>query len=704
MQKETYQHRRPLQHHPVSFDPEISRIAIVPEYEDYDVLIQPHQELKLEQAEQFLLGLSGLECPISWTIFVVNTGENTKFNSQFSVAPQDRNVLSWALKTYYEGMELIPGTNMYKVLLANILNNGDYYRQCGFGLYDFHCLRNNFLWSNRRLFGASGVLKMGEAIFQNIILYPDMEGESIASKFWVSIRYGIVARGEKKDKLQKALFGDENAFYTFSDYRRHGFSWAKIWDMLIRNKVYRQGFTIPIKQLSPFALLVWSTQGFKKAGISIRELQGNKPHPDLFTGIPVGYSLYDTTEQVICIPYKYIETSSIYTCGTLGSGKTTFIEHILSHLYRDATGRFSTLVLDYSHDLIDRLLGMFDPSKLDDAVYYDPVKSPFNCNIIQGHSPKEIVSFLARMVEARSDYSLSLNAAELIKWAVKAHSKCESPVTIRHLKAFIADEEYRKEIVRYNPDPEVADFIDNILPKIPDVSYAAALSKLGRFLEEPLFSSTCQSINCMDFPRLFSERKHVLANLSGLTFEEVADLGTILFTHASNAAFMKKYSTSDVKVRIVMDEFHTYYHMNLVDKGLNQGRKYNLALFLSHQSVFGQLDPKTIQNIAGAAKIRVCFRVKAQDALFMSSLFGVLPDELANLNMYEAYLQVDNYPAVKIRTLNPLQSNNDIRQQIITLSQEKFGGSTINRIDPYDLLKKERTTTQKRKGREYDEL
>ena len=88
----------------------------------------------------------------------------------------------------------------------------------------------------------------------------------------------------------------------------------------------------------------------------------------------------------------------------------------------------------------------------------------------------------------------------------------------------------------------------------------------------------------------------------------------------------------------------------------------------------------------------------------MSSLFGVLPDELANLNMFEAYLQVDNYPAVKIRILNPLQSNNDIRQQIITLSQEKFGGSPINHIDPYDLLKKERTTTQTRKGREYDEL
>ncbi|MBT4482604.1 MAG: ATP-binding protein [Candidatus Latescibacteria bacterium] len=695
-------HSRPIQCLPVSLNPDISRFEVIPRYEHFNVLIQSGQSMKPEQAGLLLIGLSGLVYPLTWNIFLVNTCENITVNSQFSVSQQDRSLLVSALAASFPGSELVPGSNILKVLLANIFSNKEYYRQCELELCDLHGLRKNNQWSNTRLFGVAAALGPGEAVFQNVIVHPGKCNNGKVKAFYASFRYCIVTGKGRKETFRKALFREDDGFYTMADYQRLGFSWPKMLDMLINKRVYRKALLVSIKQLSPYFIVPWNAPSFKKAGITIQELQGNKPHPDLYNGLEVGYSLYDNSGRVICIPYELFTKSNVYACGMRGAGKTAFLERLLFPMLNKQVKNISTLIIDYKHELIDRLLGMFDLSMLDSVVYYAPVNSPFMCNIIQGLSTKELVSFLARMVEVRHEHGLTSNAAELLKWAARAHGHNDSAVTIRHLKAFIADEDYRKTVVQRNPDPDVSDFINNILPKIPDVSYAAAFSKLESFLNEPLFSSTCQGENRLDFPSIFSDGKHVLAELSGLTIEEIADIGTCLFTHASNAAFFRKYDTDEVNVRIVMDEFHSYFHKTLVDKVLNQGRRYNIGLFLAHQSIFGQIDPKTIQNIVGAVKIRICFRVKARDALFMSSLFGVPADELANLNNFEAYLQIDNYPSVKIKTLPPIESSDKIRLQLIELSRAKYGASKIDHINPFDLFEKE-SITQTHK-REYEEF
>ncbi|MBT4482547.1 MAG: hypothetical protein HOC71_02595 [Candidatus Latescibacteria bacterium] len=697
-------HDRPIQRFPANLNPEMSRLSPIPVYGNYNVLIQSGQSMRPEQAELFLKSLSGLVYPLSWSIFAVNNGENISVSSQYSVSAQDSALLTSALAASLQGSALVRGTNIHEVLLANIITNENYYRECELELCDIHGLGKKHHWSNNRIFGVASALGQGEALFQDINVFPGQHFRGVAKAFYSSICYGIVAGKGRKERFRKALFGEDEDFYTLSDYFRLGFSWKKIMDMLINKRVYRKALLVPLNHLVPYFVVPWNSPSYKKAGVTIQELQGNKPHPDLYTGLEVGYSLYDNSGRVICIPTDYMGNGSVYICGMTGAGKTALLERLLYPFFNHASKKYSTVVIDYKHELIDHLLGMFDQSTLDSVVYYAPVKFPFKCNIIQGLSTKELVSFLARMVEVRHEYGLTSNAAELLKWAAIAHGQNDSEVTIRHLKAFIADEDYRKAVVRRNPDPEVSDFLKNILPVIPDVSYAAAFSKLESFLSEPLLSSTCQDENRLDFPGLFSEGKHILAELSGLTYEEIADIGTCLFTHASNAAFFRKYDTDDVSVRIVMDEFHTYYHEQLLNNLLNQGRRYNIFSFLAHQSVYGQIDPKTIQNIVGAAKIRICFRVRARDAMFMSSLFGVPAEDLANLNKFEAYLQIDNYPAVKIKTLPPIESSDEIRRQAIELSLMKYGASKIDCIDPYDLFNNESTSQTTANKREYDDF
>lgn len=70
----------------------------------------------------------------------------------------------------------------------------------------------------------------------------------------------------------------------------------------------------------------------------------------------------------------------------------------------------------------------------------------------------------------------------------------------------------------------------------------------------------------------------------------------------------------------------------------------------------------------------------------MSKVLGVPAEELVNLEKYHAFLKVDTLPAVKIRTLEPPQSHDEITKKVIENSMKKYGAKIIESINPFDLF------------------
>ena len=223
MSEEKNKHQRPLHRFPVPLNSDKSRFEIVPRIEHFNVMTRPGQAMRSEQADTFLLALSGLVHWLSWTVFAVNTGENIAVNSQFSVSEQDSSLLTSALAASFPASDFARGNNIYQVLLANIVTNREHYRQCELELCDIHELQKKDHWSNTRLFGVASALDPGEALFQDVIAFPAQYERGIATAFNTSIRYGIVTSKGLKEKFRKALFGEDEEFYTLSDFMRQGF-------------------------------------------------------------------------------------------------------------------------------------------------------------------------------------------------------------------------------------------------------------------------------------------------------------------------------------------------------------------------------------------------------------------------------------------------------------------------------------------------
>ncbi|MFC1606873.1 type IV secretory system conjugative DNA transfer family protein [Candidatus Latescibacterota bacterium] len=703
MNKLISQHQRPLQRILVPLNPALSRHKPFPELDHYNVLLPPGKGIRPEQAEIFLRNTKGLEYQLSWVIFVVNTGECVTVHSQLSAAPNDATLLESLLNLAFPEITLEQGIDIFKVLLGNLFRNEEMYRQYEFELCDFNDLKRNMLWTNFRLLAVGRALMPGEAIFQDISIAPDNDDTASFQHVMASLRYGFVARKGRMKNIKNALLGTEENYYSWADFRRMGYTWKHLWKLLCGRKICRKGFKTTPKNLKSYFIIPWTPPAYKTAGMKSQEVYGNKPHPDLYSGIPIGYSLYDNSQKTICIPFEFARSSSWWFVGKTGFGKSSAIENIAHYYMNSSPWKRSLMVIDYKYDLVDRLMGMVNTDRLDEVVRYAPAKSSFHCNIIQGLPVKELVTILARTVEARHEYGLTSNVVSLLQWSARALHKWSDSITLRHIKAFVADKKFRDEVLNHNPDPEVFDYVTNILPNIPQTSRSALFTKCELFLNKPLINATCQKENLLNLAELFSEEKLVFADLSELTQEEISDIGTCLFAHATLAAFNKKYSTQDITVRIIMDEFQNIYHPALFSQLLSQGRAFNLSVLAASQGVFGQLDRKTAQNVAGNTGVRLCFRLEEkEDVQFLSYLLKVPPMELTSLEKYEAYLQVGTYPAVKIRTLPPVQFNQQIRDQAVKASDLKYKASEIDNIDPYKLF--DESQQKPFEKREYDEI
>jgi len=656
----------------------------------------------------FLSEMPVSEYPVECTVMARHTGDHIDITTQFTMVQENLPILEAALQRAAPGCQLNTCVDMITEQVLSIISNPEHFRDdFELEVLDLNSLKNISKKSNLNFISTAAGLRPGEILMRDIVFLKDADHNKAPGRFRCAVRYLIVCQKGRRDQLLKSAVGskviEQEDFLSWDDYRKRGIPPKAIIDMFVLRRVHRAGFLTSAKELGPLFSLPWAAKTYKSIGIRTNELKGHKPHPELSSGLLVGYSLYDLSETPIHIPLKYLK-SSIYLVGETQYGKSTFIEIIARFLMRMLDPLYTLLVIERKGELAEHLLGLVPEKRLNDLVNYFPSKSAFYCNILDvcedPRSSAEFVSSFARSMETRHSWGVTPTAAFLFWSAIRALRDWGERVTLRHIKAFIADWRFRNEVLEKTKDPEVKDFVTNILPQILPASKTAVYNKLQIFLEKPLLSSTCQPKNLLKFNRLLKLACLIVANLSGLTYEQAADLGTFIFTRAASAAV--QLDPSDRIGRwftMIIDEFQEFINPSVLNSLLTQGRSSNINLIIAHQTLEGQLSQETVSTVLGNCPVKGCFRLAYWDARIMSSVLEVPASELANLEPYQAYLKVGVLPAVKIHTLEPPVVNEDIARKAVELSRRKFGAPVIDSIDPFALFDPPQKTTGQKKPR-----
>jgi len=315
--------------------------------------------------------------------------------------------------------------------------------------------------------------------------------------------------------------------------------------------------------------------------------------------------------------------------GGTGTGKSTLL---FSMIQQDITNGEGVAVLDPHGDLIDRVLGIIPPERVNDVVLLDPADEQFVIpfNILSAHSDFEkqllasdLVSVFQRLSTSWGDQMNSV-----FQNAVLAFLESREGGTLADLRRFLLDAQWRERFLQTVDDPDVRYYWKRAFPQLGGGrSIGPIITRLETFLSpKPIRCMVAQRENRLDFRAMMDGGKIFLARLpQGLIGRENAFLlGSLIMTKLQQMA-MSRARVPESRRRpfyCYMDEFHHFITPSLTEV-LSGARKYGLGLVLAHQEL-KQLDRD--KDVASAvlsnAFTRIVFRVGDADARALADGFA----------------------------------------------------------------------------------
>lgn len=345
-------------------------------------------------------------------------------------------------------------------------------------------------------------------------------------------------------------------------------------------------------------------------------------------GVCVGINQHGgETSEVWLHPAQRVRHCHIL--GGTGTGKSTLL---FSMIRQDILNGEGIAVLDPHGDLIDRVLGVIPPARMNDVVLLDPADEQFVIpfNILSAHSDFEkqllasdLVSVFQRLSTSWGDQMNSV-----FQNAVIAFLESREGGTLAELRRFLLDAQWREQFLQTVDDPDVRYYWKHAFPQLGGGrSIGPIITRLETFLSpKPIRHMVSQRENRLDFRAMMDSGKIFLARLpQGLIGRENAFLlGSLVMTKLQQMA-MSRARMPESKRRpfyCYMDEFHHFITPSLTEV-LSGARKYGLGLVLAHQEL-KQLDrDKDVGSaVLSNAFTRIVFRVGDADARALADGFA----------------------------------------------------------------------------------
>jgi hypothetical protein len=321
-----------------------------------------------------------------------------------------------------------------------------------------------------------------------------------------------------------------------------------------------------------------------------------------------------------------------YVIGSTGTGKTTLLKSII---YQDMVNGKGLAVLDPHGDMFRELLQIVPEHRQKDVVIFDPSDRDYliGLNImspgIHFTNEQDGYSWIASSV-----ISVFSKLTDEAFWGPRMeHILRNATLTALHLpnpslytlQRLLTDKNYQRTAVKSLKDRVLKDFwLKEMLP-LGDAQLATTVAPLTHRLGIFMTDTTARSIllqqhSTLRMSEIMDEGKILLVNLSkGDIGEDQSNyFGTILTSLIWMAAYQRT-KIPEKKRRdffLYIDEFQNFATPSFADI-TSEGRKFHIALTVSHQNVAQIKDQNVLKVMAGNSHTMICFRAGPGDETFM---------------------------------------------------------------------------------------
>jgi len=365
-------------------------------------------------------------------------------------------------------------------------------------------------------------------------------------------------------------------------------------------------------------------------------------------GLVLGHNFHaGHSAEVRLTPEQRVRHTHII--GASGQGKSTLLTNLIRQDIENGDG---VAVFDPHGDLIDSLLGIIPPHRVDDVILFDPSDEEYSIafNILSAHSDLEKTLLASDLVSVFQRLSTSWGdqMSSVLHNAILAFLDSSRGGTLSDLRRFLLDVRYRNEFLKTVNDQEMVYYWQKGFPQLSgNKSIGPVLTRLETFLSpKPIRRMVSQPVNRLDFASIMDTGKIFLAKLpQGLIGRENAYLlGSLLVAKFQQAAMSRQ--RLDAKERnyfwLYVDEFHNFITPSMAEI-LAGTRKYRVGLILAHQELRQlQRDAEVASAVLSNCFTRVVFRVGDADARALAEGFTTFEArDLQNLEIGEAVCRVE---------------------------------------------------------------
>jgi hypothetical protein len=342
-------------------------------------------------------------------------------------------------------------------------------------------------------------------------------------------------------------------------------------------------------------------------------------------------------------------TQHVHIIGKQGTGKSTLLLNIIRQLIENGSG---VAVLDPHGDLVQRILGLIPPERIDDVVLVDPADEDYSVgfNILSAHSQLEknlLASDLVSMFQ-RLSTSWGDQMDSVFRNAVLAFLESDRPGTLHDLRRFLLEPSFQADFLTSVRDANVLYYWQKVFPRLgKDRSVPSIATRLNEFLmPKPISHMLAQPENRLDFGSIMDTGKIFLAKLSkGLVGDKDSHLlGTLIVSKFQQLAMARQSQAASARrdFTLVIDEFADFITPTMAQI-LTGTRKYRFGLVLGHQELRQlQRNEEVASAVLSSPLTRISFRIGDDDARKLSDGFPHFEArDLQNLGRGEAIMRVE---------------------------------------------------------------
>ena len=322
-----------------------------------------------------------------------------------------------------------------------------------------------------------------------------------------------------------------------------------------------------------------------------------------------------------------------HVLGATGEGKSKLLEDLICQTIRSGLGvgcidPHSSLIASVVKHLLSD--GTFlDPEIRQRVVYIRPADQrhivPFNVL----NSPEPTYTIVANVLEGfKRTWPKALEESPRFDEIVTASLICltENNLTLRQMRRFLTDKDYRDQLLEAVSDPDVGEFFHNTYDqwgiREAAIYTQSTLNKISAFSFNPTLKIMLgQPQNALDFRAIMDNRHILLLDLGSLPALTRRLLGGLVMRGLEDA--MRRRESNELWPCFV-DEFAQFVSNDgsaqTFEEILSEARKYGLALTVAHQKT-GQLPESTLSGL-GNTYSKIVFSVDWNDAVFMSKIVG----------------------------------------------------------------------------------